>query len=147
MKYRPPNWSVFGRDYKGNRISTSPRLFLKKTYVPNKRKSLKLPYGYTVFQTYFCLKKCWLGFKIAKAEETMDEEKLWAQFIRKLQFHLGKQDLEDFNCLTNDDAREGMLVCIAEKYAPELMKVDISHLENLANKFERGEMYDQESDY
>ena len=100
----------------------------------------RLDYGYTVRQTLGCLRRCWLGYKIAKQQETIDDEKMWANFIRKLQYHLGMKDLEHFDCLTEEENKDMIMTSIAERFAPELMKLPTDHLEKLYEHFRNNEI-------
>ena len=45
--------------------------------------------GFTVGQAYRSLKKCWIGYRIAKVDGNKEEMTIYAERIRKLQRQLG----------------------------------------------------------
>jgi len=53
-----------------------------------------LPCGYTVGQSWTCLKKAWKGYKISKAEGDLEKMKLYASIIQKVQKELGTRIID-----------------------------------------------------
>ena len=50
----------------------------------------RLPSGYTVKSTYRCLKKAWIGFRIAKQAGDQDKMKYYAEGIQKFEKQLNR---------------------------------------------------------
>ena len=90
---------------------------LAKTYT--RRDKVLLESDYYDNQGWGCLRKCWLGYKIAKSEG--DEEKMvhYAKGIRRLQKDLGI-DLTDFSHLAlmtawSTDDEDNNCICHGER--------------------------------
>jgi hypothetical protein len=69
---------------------------MAKTYTRRDRVLLKSDYYDN--QGWGCLRKCWLGYKIAKSEGDEDKMVHYAKGIQRLQCDLGI-DIEDFSHL------------------------------------------------
>jgi hypothetical protein len=76
---------------------------MAKTYT--RRDKVLLESDYYDKQGWGCLRKCWLGYKIAKSEWDMDKMVYYAKGILRLQKDLGIEisDFYDLGLVTSDD--------------------------------------------
>ena len=67
-----------------------------------------LPCGFTVGQSWICLKKAWKGYKISKGEDDVEKMKMYASIIQKVERELGIP-ITDFSNLKFFDFSENYL--------------------------------------
>lgn len=103
------------------------------------RKSMQLPCGFTVAESWAALRKSWLGFKIARSNSDTALMTKYASIIRKVQLEMGIRKTKfDSNILEDQDLE----FMGAEDEEGEIRDADEANLdENASNDYD-GMMYE-----
>ena len=72
-----------------NRSALSRHINGEATMSHTERKSFRLLCRYTLAESWAGLRKAWLGFKISKSNDDMENMRYYARIIRKLQLEMG----------------------------------------------------------